>query len=205
MKKPSIAIITRMAFPEALTINQLERFEEYVTCINSQTYKDFDCFILADKVRSYEGSAMNKVFIEGLTRSVEQIKVEDPERFKYDIELRLDYDDCISPDLVQDLVDHYNTWNVDNFIVSYQPIIYDVNTDKKYRHPSTYSEDCPSMCMAIVQKGKKTRGVYDRPHNLMHNETGWPVVVEKEGFYYLQVHGQNTLSQIPDKSYLIKD
>ena len=204
MKKPSIAIITRMAFSDKLTVNQLQRFEEYLTCLNSQTYTDFKVYLIVDKVRDFVGSEMNKVFISGLAEKVLQVHLRDPERFKHDIEVRLDYDDLVSPDFVQDLVDNYNTWNLDNFIISYQPIVYDVKTGDKYHHPSTYSTDCPSMCMALVQKGEKKYGVYDRPHNLMQQETGFQVVVEDEGFYYLQVHGQNTLSKLPKKENLIK-
>lgn len=202
MKRPSIAIITRMAFKDLLTPNQMERFREYLTCIHSQTYKDFSVYILADKVRNFQGNPDNLLFINLAAKGVEQIKIEDPERFKYDIEVRLDYDDLISPQFVENLVDHFNTWQIDNYIISHQPIIHDVNTDQNYTHPSQYSEECASMCMALVQKGKKTRGVYDRPHDLMVHDTGWPCIVEGEGYYYLQVHGQNTLTQLPGEEYL---
>lgn len=192
-----IAIITRMAFEKDLSANQMQLFEEYLIRLNSQTYKNFDVFILADTVRDFKGSKANKDFIEFQCKRVHFVHVQDPERFAYDIEIRLDYDDVVSPGFMQDVVDQYTESSHENLIISYQPVKVNNETGEQWKHESTYSENCPSMCMALCQKGDKTRGVYDRPHNLMYAETLWPVIVRPEGFYYLMVHDENTLSKLP--------
>jgi hypothetical protein len=192
-----IAIITRMAFDKDLTKNQTLLFEEYLIRLNSQTYKGFEVFILADSVRAFKGSAKNKQFLEMQCSRLPFVHVKDPERFKYDIEIRLDFDDVVSPGFIQDVLNQYTQSKHDNLIISYQPVMVDNETGEQWKHPSQYSKDCPSMCMALCQKGDKARGVYDRPHNLMYNETKWPVIVRPEGFFYLTVHEENALSTLP--------
>ena len=156
-----------------------------------------------DQVRNFKGCPENKRTVRDFVRDDDRFIVADTDRFKYDIEVRLDFDDQVSEVFVHNLVTQYNTMKGDNAIVSYQPLIVDCNTGDMYRHPSVYSKDCPSMCMALIQKKEKRYGVYDRPHNLMQQETGYPVIVIPEAYYYLHVHGENTLSQLPDKKYKI--
>ena len=117
--KPSIAIITRMAFSESLTFGQCELFQTYMQFLNSQTYRDFTVYILADEVRAFKGSKDNKAMIEIMTSNMDFIKVEDPERFNFDIEIRLDFDDIVAPTFVQDVVDQYNATNKDTFVIRY--------------------------------------------------------------------------------------
>lgn len=204
-----------MSFKEDLTRNQLELFEQHLDSLMSQTYDDFEVYYLTTSVRNFKGSYKNGVFIDNTIEykeSMRAIRTEsvsglyftvDPRRLYSDIEVRLDYDDTVSPDFVEDIVDQYHKSKEDTFVLSYQPIIIDTKTGDKYNHPSKYSEDCPSMCCALIQKGEKTKGVYDRPHNYMAKHVG-KCIVRPAGLYFLKVHGENTLSTLPGKQYLIK-
>lgn len=205
MKAPSIAIITRLAFDKPFTDNQRERFSEFVNSMKFQVYRDFKVYFLMDSVRNFKGCEENKRTVQEFIKGDDTFIIDDPERFKYDIEVRVDYDDQVSEIFVQDLVNIYNQSKEDNVLVSYQPLLIDTNTGDVYRNPLTYSKICPSMCMALIQKKIKGFGVYDRPHNFMAKETGFNVVVRPEGFYYLQVHGENTLSKLPSKLYKVHE
>ncbi len=198
----NVALITRMSFKADLTDVQLHCFRSYLEALGLQSYKDFTVYLLANSVRAYKGSAANREFIREIVEPYPFVKVADPERFKYDIEIRLDYDDVVNHDFILDVVATAKATRLDTFVISYQPIKVDVNTGNYYRNPLTYSSVCPSMCMALVQKKVKTKGVYDRPHNFMADHVG-QCVARPEGFFYLQVHGENTLSELPPKSYKI--
>lgn len=197
-----IALITRMSFKADLTDVQIHCFRSYLESLSLQSYKDFTVYILANSVRAYKGSQSNREFIKEIVEPYPFVKVADPERFKYDIEIRLDYDDVVSHGFILDVIATAKATNLDTFVISYQPIKVDVNTGDHYRNPLTYSSVCPSMCMALVQKKAKTKGVYDRPHNFMADHVG-KCIVRPEGYFYLQVHGENTLSELPPKSYLL--
>jgi hypothetical protein len=193
-KRTTIAIITRLSFSELLTKRQLEVFTNYVSSIMNQTNKDFKVYLLMNEVRAFKGCQENRDTLGVLFENNPIIFVEDPERFKYDVEVRLDYDDIIAPSFIQDIVDQCEGHKNDELIISYQPTYLDYQTGEEKLRSDKYSEECPSMCMALVQKNEKKFGVYDRPHNLMSQETQFPVVVQPEGFYYLVVHGENELS-----------
>lgn len=212
MKQPTIAVIVRMAFEKDLTETQLKAFSHHLeSLVHQQTKVTPTIFYLVDSVRDFKGSKQNRSMIALYVSSCKSIYdypiiiLGNSLRFKYDIEIRLDYDDTVSPDFIQDVVDQYHNTKEETFIVSYQPVIVDTKTGNQYRHPSKYSEDCPSMCMALIQKREKKYGVYDRPHNKMQQEIGCKVIVRPEGFFYLQVHGENTLSKLPNESYRIKN
>lgn len=194
--KPTIAIITRLSFSEPLTLNQVEVFTNYVNGVMNQTNKDFKVYLLMNSVRDFVGCQENRRDVGLVLAKNDLIHLEDPERFKYDIEIRLDYDDIIAPGFIQDVVDTYHGYDNDEMIVSYQPTYLDAVTGEEKERTDKYSEDCPSMCMALIQKGEKKYGVYDRPHNLMSQETNFPVVVQPEGLYYLVCHEENTLSKM---------
>ena len=209
MNQPTVAIIIRMAFQKDLTENQIQRFRNMLSSLMFQNYFSHEVYILPYKVRNFLGSSTNYNTIKKNINEMRNLTLGrtgayilgDSPRFKYDIEIRLDYDDIVTPNFITDIVEQYHARSEETFIVSYQPTIVDVATGDHYRHPSKYSEDCPSMCMALIQKGEKNFGVYDRPHNKMKQEIGCPVVVRPEGFFYLQVHGENTLSKLPGKQY----
>ena len=196
----NIAVITRMSFKNDLTDVQIHCFRSYLEALSLQDYKDFTVYLLANSVRAYKGSAENREFIKEIVEPYPFVKVADPKRFKYDVEIRLDYDDVVSHDFISDVYKTAQDTEKETFVISYQPIKVDVYTGDYYRNPLTYSTICPSMCMALVQKDQKTKGVYDRPHNFMSDHVG-ECIVRPEGFFYLQVHGENTLSQLPPKSF----
>lgn len=202
---PSIAIITRLSYDKPFTPNQRERFSEFVNSLKFQCYTDFKVYLLMYGVRAYNSCEQNRRTVQEFVGDDPRFIVADPERNTFDIEVRLDYDDQVSEVFVQDIVNHYERVGLDNFILSYQPTIIDTNTGDEYRHPSRYSSVCPSMCMALIQKKEKRFGVYDRPHNFMAKETGYEVYVRPEGLYWLQVHGNNTLSKLPPKSMRIHE
>ena len=197
---PSIAIITRLSFDKPFIENQRERFSEYINSLKFQINNEFTVYLLMDSVRNFKGCEENKKIVSRFIKGDERFKIQDTERFQYDIEVRLDFDDRISEVFTLDLLKAYKETK-DNSIVSYQPTIIDCNTGDLYHNPLTYGRSNPSMCMALIQKGIKNFGVYDRPHNFMSQETGYEVIVRPEGFFFLQVHGENTLSQLPSKEY----
>lgn len=198
--KPSIAIITRMAFDKPFTENQRERFSEFVNSIRFQSYRHFKVYLLMDSVRNFKGCEENKRTVKEFLKDDELFVIADPERFAFDIEVRVDFDDQVSETFVHDIVQQHDSVP-NNIIVSYQPVIIDTTSGDLYHNPLRYNRSNPSMCMALIQKGEKKFGVYDRPHNFMSVETGFNVVVRPEGFYWLQAHGENTLTQLPPIKY----
>ena len=196
----NIALITRMSFKVDLTAIQLHCFTAYLEALALQDSKDFTVYILANSVRNYKGSQANKRLIRQLTKNYPFVKIADPKRFTYDVEIRLDYDDVVSHEFISDVIKTAQDTEKETFVVSYQPIYYDSNNDAFYKGPLDYNENCPSMVMALVQKNQKTKGVYDRPHNLFHLHVK-NVVNRPTGFAYLQVHGENEKNAIPPKSY----
>ena len=196
----NIAVITRMSFKADLTDVQIHCFRSYLEALSLQDHKEFTVYLLANSVRNYEGSQSNREFIKEIVEPYPFVKVADPKRFRYDVEIRLDYDDVVSHDFISDVYKTAQDTEKETFVISYQPIKIDVYTGDQYRNPLRYSTICPSMCMALVQKNQKTKGVYDRPHNFMADHVG-KCIVRPEGYYYLQVHGENTLSELPPKSF----
>ena len=196
----NVALITRMSFKNDLTDIQLHCFRSYLEALGLQSYKDFTVYLLANSVRAYKGSAANREFIREIVEPYPFVKVADPERFKYDIEIRLDYDDVVNHGFILDVVATAKATKLDTFVISYQPIYYNSFTDEYYKGPIDYNKNCPSMVMALVQKTEKTKGVYDRPHNIYHQHVS-EIVERPTGYAYLQVHGENKKNQIPPKSF----
>lgn len=196
----NIALITRMSFKADLTDVQIHCFRSYLESLSLQSYKEFTVYILANSVRAYKGSQSNREFIKEIVEPYPFVKVADPERFKYDIEIRLDYDDIVSHGFILDVIATAKATNLDTFVISYQPIYYDSYKDEYYKGPIDYNKNCPSMVMALVQKKEKTKGVYDRPHNIYHQHVS-EIVERPTGYAYLQVHGENKKNQIPPKSF----
>ena len=88
----NIALITRMSFKADLTDVQIHCFRSYLESLSLQSYKEFTVYILANSVRAYKGSQSNREFIKEIVEPYPFVKVADPERFKYDIEIQHDRD-----------------------------------------------------------------------------------------------------------------
>ena len=196
----NIAVITRMSFKADLTDVQIHCFRSYLEALSLQDYKEFTVYLLANSVRAYKGTAENREFIKEIVEPYPFVKVADPKRFKYDVEIRLDYDDVVSHDFISDVYKTAQDTEKETFVISYQPILYNNFTDEYYKGPIDYNGNCPSMVMALVQKKAKTKGVYDRPHNLYHEHINY-IIQKPTGFAYLQVHGENEKNAIPPKSF----
>ena len=185
-----------MAFEKDLTPVQIRQFKEvFLPSLQNQVYKDFTLFILADNVRAFKGSESNKNIIKGICSHFSiNCTTKAPERFKYDVEIRLDYDDEVSPMFLQRVVSEYKS-GPETFLLSFTPTVVDSKTGQKHKHRHNYSGNFPSMCIALIQKGIKMLGVYDRPHIKMGKHVGSGKTIEK-GYFFLHVHGENTLSKI---------
>ncbi len=198
-----LAIIVRMAFEKELTPIQIRQFKDvFLKSVGNQTRKDFKVYILADQVRNFKGSRANRTLIEELTKDYPNIYVKDPERRVFDIEVRCDFDDELAPNFVEKVFQEAERPQ-STFLLSFQPIIVDSNTGTKYKNPQKYDSKGASMCCALIQKGEKKFGVYDRPHIKMPSHVGicHPI---GEGYFFLHAHGENLLTKIPCKAVPIR-
>ena len=210
MKSPTIAIITRMSFEKDLTEVQLRQFKDvYLKSLANQEYKAFTVYILANKVRDFIGSEKNRETIKEIVSTCDfDIRVEDSEKHKYDIEFRLDFDDEIVPNFTKVLVEQYHRYPHDTYLLNFQPVICDNSTglvkDRRYyQNPRKYDSNGASMCIALIQKGEKKHWVYQRPHIAMAKHVG-RVYNMGQGFFYLHAHGENALTRVPGNAIPIR-
>lgn len=188
---PTVAIITRMAFDKPLTDVQWHQFTNvYLPSLAAQKDKRFVVYLLVDKVRNFRGSAENRKRIEEAVAAYPFVRVEDPVKHFYQVEVRLDYDDQVSDDFVESIkmIVEANFRRTEPYLLSYQPMR--VWKGNHFRYHRTYDKKCTSMCLALVQNEKKDNWVYQRPHNLMPQEVP-DVVVIGAGHYFWHDHGEN--------------
>ena len=114
---------------------------------------------------------------------------------KFNIQTRHDCDDYMNPDyinFIQKKVKEYES-NLDDFILTFQPLKLDFNTNKEYIHERDYSKVC-SMFSTLYQKNVKN-GIFDVTHDHLKRLT-------KNIFYFnnnyvkLVIHNNNLHSKL---------
>jgi hypothetical protein len=189
------AIITRFCYKEKLTQKRLSLFtENFISCMKSQTVKDFDVYVICEELYGETAHPENLQLIKSLNWEGLNVFFSAPEPFIYDIEVRLDSDDRVLDNFVEFL--HSVAENNENILVSFKPI--KVHKSVMYKHERDYSDNCGSMFLALIQRGVKNKGVYDRPHCAMAGYVG-NVLTVKEGYCFLNIHDDNMTSKMIGK------
>jgi hypothetical protein len=186
-----VAIITRFCYEEKLTQKRLDLFQyNLIDSLANQTNKDFDLYIITDNLYGKFAHPDNLELIKSLDFKGMNVFFEDRPKYTYEIEVRVDSDDNLKFDFVEHLI--ITSLGEINALVNYKPI--KVINGVKYFHERDYSDNCASMFIALVQRGIKTKGVYDRPHCEMAKQVN-KVITIKEGYVFLNIHDSNMTSK----------
>jgi hypothetical protein len=193
------AIITRFCYKEKLTEKRLKLFtDNFIDCMKSQSVKDFDVYVICEQLYGDTAHPDNLELIKALNWDGLNVFFNAPEPFTNDIEVRLDSDDRVVNTFVEFL--HEVADKNENILVSFKPI--KVYKGAHYKHERDYSNNCGSMFLALIQRGVKDKGVYDRPHCTMAGYVG-NVLTVKEGYCFLNIHDDNMTSKMVGKEIKI--
>jgi hypothetical protein len=193
------AIITRYCYEDRLSEDRLKLFQDnFINSLAKQTTKDFDIYIICDELYGKKSHPDNLALIKLLDFKGMNVHFTNVEKHNYDIEVRLDSDDYVIDTFVEYV--HSVAKKQNNILINFKPI--KVVNGAQYYHERDYSDKCASMFIALIQKGIKTKGVYDRPHCEMANYMG-KVLTVKEGFVFLNIHDGNMTSKMlgTEKTY----
>lgn len=192
------AIIVRSCYPKQISKDTLKRFRRFLESLNNQTDKDFIVYILCKELYGKKGLESNIKLMQKECFDLDfEVRFEDPVKYKYEIEARIDNDDLVAPNYIERIRQLANI-NADTFMINFQPVKLDEETGKMYEHEQKYNYEGTSMFCVLVQKEDKKHYVYDRPHIKMAKEVG-AVVMGGEGFCFLVCHKDNQLSKITGK------
>jgi len=187
-----IAIITRFCYKEKLTESRIKLFQDnFIECMKSQTNKAFDVYVICETLYGDIAHPENLAVIEAMNWDGLNVSFSAPEPFTNDIEVRLDSDDRVTNNFVEFL--YQVAEKNENILVSFKPI--KVYKGIHYKHERDYSNNCGSMFLALIQRGVKNKGVYDRPHCAMAGYVG-NVMTVPEGYCFLNIHDDNMTSKM---------
>jgi len=187
-----IAIITRFCYTEKLTKKRLELFQDnFIRCMKSQSKKTFDVYVICETLYGEVAHPENLELIKSLDWEGLNVFFKAPEPFTNDVEVRLDSDDCVINDFVKFI--HQKALKNRTLLISFKPI--KVHKGVHYKHERDYSNNCGSMFLALIQRGIRNKGVYDRPHCSMAGYVG-NVLTVPEGYCFLNIHDDNMTSKM---------
>lgn len=221
--KPKIAVITRMAYNNPFNTTdtdpdtpkwrypktkRLEVYENlYLKSLKNQNYKDFDVFIFVSGVRNQVGCEYNTNLIKQVDAAPLNIFYIDRSEFNendYEIQLRIDSDDYVFPEFMEKCVEVYSENSNEEFVISFQPYIYDYNDKKLYRQGRRYSGRECSMFVALCQRGENRKFVCNYNHTKFENYFKNIIHLNKE-LCCLCFHGDNKSTNIKKRDKFIKE
>ena len=194
--KERIAIIVRSCYPDVMPQQALRRYDKFLESLANQTDKDFDVYVLCRFLLGSIGLESNIPRMHEFSEHQGiNVRYDDPPKYTYEIEARIDNDDIVSPQYVEKLRQIYNLTNCDTFMINPIPVKLDARTGRYWMHEQPYDEEGTSMFCVLCQKKEKKHYIYDRPHIRMAKQVGTVVMMEA-GHTFLVCHGANQLSKI---------
>jgi hypothetical protein len=186
-----IAVFTRFCYTEKLDKSRLKLMQNnFIASLKNQTFKDFDIFVICKEHLGNIGHPENLELIQNLDFGDLNVYFDGIEKFKYDVEIRLDSDDEVVSTFIEFIKKIAE--REENVLINFKPIKRYKGVN--YRHERDYNEHCTSMFLALVQRGEKTKCVHDRPHGMMGKHIG-KVITINEGYVYLKIHDFNMTSK----------
>lgn len=199
---PRTAIFTRMAYSERIEPQRLDLFREiFLKSLKNQICRDFDVYVITGGTWGQESTAENIRLIKEQDASGLNIfykHLNEIPRNKYNMQIRADCDDYLSPEFVLKCLDIYENTHKNCFVISFRPYRYDYINGKIYKKPAGKTiRKSPTMFSALCQKNEIKHFIHDYRHTGLKKITRNIIFVE-EGFCMLTIHGKNKLSKIGD-------
>jgi hypothetical protein len=195
---PKIAVFTRMEYGKNIDRERLDIHRNlFLKSLQKQIYKNFDVYIITGGLK-YESAPDNIKLIEaqnpgGLNIFYRHFK--DIPKNVYNIQIRVDDDDYLSPMFILKCLDIYSNTNKNIFIITFRPYKYDYKNNKIYKiRADKYSRN-PSMFSALCQKTDIKHFIYDYSHSKLRKITKKTIFVE-EGYCMLTIHKDNISSEM---------
>lgn len=199
-------IVTRCYFTDEEKFNSYFEVmkQTFIPAINNQTNKNFKLALIS---KPHHFSLIK----EKLNTNIDVLRFEntkeDYKKYVIDnnitLQTRHDCDDIMVENYIEHIQNLYqrNSNLYDNFIITFQPTKYELNTKKEYKHSRDYSKVC-SMFSTLIQK-KVNSGIFDVVHDRLKTISN-NIIYVKETYVKLVIHGNNTLSKLNPNDVLIK-
>ncbi len=205
---PRVAVFSRMAYCSDIEQEKLKIFREiFLESLKRQIFKNFDVYIITGGIWGQESTSRNIRLIKeqdagGLNISYlhrNELPVD-----RYNIQIRVDCDDCLLPGFILKCVDIYRNTRRSCFLITFRPYKYDYASGKIYKIPRGKWSRRPSMFTALCQKKEIKHFIHDFRHTRLKNITRNVFFVE-DGHCILTIHGSNRLSKIKETDRYICD
>jgi hypothetical protein len=191
MKGKKISIITRICYPDLIESYRLELMQKYfINSLKNQTCQNFNVVVCWDNLYGKKSHPDNLLRLKSLDWHSLEVHFVDDLYFQNDITVRCDSDDTLESNFVE----YLNNVKEDNVLINFKPFKRYIKTGELVKHERDYNHNCASMFLALIQRGKKTKHVYERPHCAMAKFVN-NVITVPEGYVYLNIHDINMTSK----------
>ena len=200
------AIVSRAWYRNKISQQRIDLMEEhFIKSLKIQTDQDFEVHLLChkdtvDKIRALDWGDLKTCFYVSDKKpgkeSEREMDYVDANSCTYNpltnIQIRLDIDDWIAPIFVEYVKEHFKDGK--DGLLTFHPTKYLHDKKVSYFSQKTYSENKPSMFIAIYQNKPKI-GIYKDMHGRMAKYFEKSHFIKEFGLCNLVVHSQNAFTK----------
>jgi hypothetical protein len=214
MHHPRIGIYTVLAY-EDLPDERLRLFRDYcLHSVKAQIYPGFDLFIVSRSDKATPLCGKGSYASDGWIRLLDfghvtphLVHAENIPFADYPIQLRMDSDDYLMPNMTAKLLDLYYSTPDPRFLATFNPYIYDHVKGLLHGGITEWSENKPSMFSALFQKETVTDYIRGLGMHCHLNEHVPRTVYIPDGYCAWVRHGQEQFTkgdQFPPTAYTME-
>jgi hypothetical protein len=195
--KPTIIIYSRCHYEEIIPTDTLFCFKNYyLPSISNQKYKDFNVEILSNDNKENNNVLQQTIDEYGIS-NIKIININNRKKYKYDIEINIDIDDSVMPEFIEEIINQYNTINIDTFLIVFYYLKYNIYSKKVYSPfaPSKENRGFPTPFFAIVQKKEKIFEWGCRKHNELDEVIKEVKTITKQ-ICIMNIHNSNAANKL---------